>query len=317
MRKQLLLGALAGGLAVLASSTAVADYATTVLSLNPAGYWKLNETLPTPQAEVATNLGTLGPAGNAYYLGLGPNAVQHNVAGATSDGDNAARFNGATSCMMAIPRTGSGLVIRPPFSVECWVYETNSTTGLGLVAAGRNHDLASSVYSGFSIQTASGGAVQFNTYARNGTTAAVSLTSPAFALSAWHHIAATYAADGVATLYVDGAQAGITTNTYFPSFAPEIQIASVLGLNSSLFPGSLDEVAIYTNALSSSEVAAHASNPSNYKDLVLAQNPIIYLRLNEPAYTPPSPGTYSVATNYGTVGLTANGAYQPGTRSSP
>src|SRR5258705_9903234 len=122
-----------------------ADYSNTVMSLNPAGYWPLNETSPTPQAEVATNLGSLGALANAYYLGASNNAVNHTIAGALTDGDQAAMFvSGASSCL-AIPRTTLGLVIRPPFSVECWVYQTNSTSGLGLVACGRNSDLASSV----------------------------------------------------------------------------------------------------------------------------------------------------------------------------
>src|SRR6185436_3252976 len=103
------------------------------------------------------------------------------------------------------------------------------------------------------------------------------------------------------------------------SFAPELQIASQGGLNTSLFNGSLDEIAIYTNALSSADVATHysagvtVSPPTTYKDLVLASNPPVYLRLDEPAYVAPSPGSYAVAANYGTIGSGANGAYQPGT----
>ena len=306
-------------LAMLAGWEARADYSSTILSFNPAGYWPLNETSPTPQAEVATNLGSLGALANAYYLGASNNAVNHTIAGALTDGDQAAMFvSGASSCL-AIPRTTLGLVIRPPFSVECWVYQTNSTSGLGLVACGRNSDLASSVYSGFTLQTAASGAVTFNTYNRNGTTAAVSLISPTQSLNTWHHVVATYNSNSVAVLYLDGGQVGTTTNGYFPSFAPELQIASQGGLNSSLFNGSLDEIAVYTNALSAADVAAHysagitISPPTAYKDLVLASNPPVYLRLDEPAYFAPSPGSYAVAINYGTTSSAANGAYQPGT----
>src|SRR6266481_8892888 len=114
-------------LAMLAGWEARADYSSTILSFNPAGYWPLNETSPTPQAEVATNLGSLGASANAYYLGASNNAVNHTISGALTDGDQAAMFvSGASSCL-AIPRTTLGLVIRPPFSVECWVYQTNST----------------------------------------------------------------------------------------------------------------------------------------------------------------------------------------------
>jgi hypothetical protein len=296
-----------------------ADYSNTVMSFSPAGYWPLNETSSTPQAEVATNLGSLGALGNAYYLGSSNNAVNHTIPGALTDGDQAAMFVAGPSPCLGIPRTTSGLVIQPPFSVECWVYQTNSTSGLGIVACGRNSDLASSVYSGFTLQTASSGAVTFNTYNRNGLTAAVVLTSPAQTLSAWHHVVATYNSNSVAVLFVDGVQVGTTTNGYFPSFAPEIQIASQGGLNTSLFTGSLDEIAIYTNALSAADVSAHftagttVAPPTAYKDQVLASNPPIYLRLDEPAYVAPAVSAYAVATNYGTLTALAAGAYQPGT----
>jgi hypothetical protein len=317
MRHQAFLTTLAMCVTLTAATAVRADYSSTIQSFNPAGYWPLNETTATPQAEVATNLGTLGPLANAYYLGFGSGAVDHTIPGALTDGDTAALFNGAASCSMAIPRLSPGLVINPPFSVECWVYQTNSTTSLGLVAGGRNSDLASAYYSGWTLQTAAGGGVNFSTYNRNSTVAAVSLTSPAQSLSAWHHVVATYDVDSTAILYVDSVQVGVITNAYFPSFAPKFQIASQGGLNASLFPGSLDEIAIYTNALSAADVATHYSAGTGgtpvYKDTVLAQNPIVYLRLDEPAYVAPDPSTYAVAANLGTVGSQANGAYQPGT----
>src|SRR5262249_20734125 len=55
---------------------------------------------------------------------------------------------------------------------------------------------------------------------------------------------------------------------------------------------------------------------SSYANAVLANNPIIYLRLNEPAMTSanyPAPSSYPVANNYGAIGVSGNGYYQPGT----
>ncbi len=124
-------------LAIALSTTgAQADYSSTVLSLNPTGYWPLNETNHTPAAYIATNSGSLGTLGNGYYnnayypdgtgfdlktLFTGP------VAGATSDGNAAAQFNGGAnnddnSGYVLIPDVNHGLdtgII--PFSAEAWV----------------------------------------------------------------------------------------------------------------------------------------------------------------------------------------------------
>jgi hypothetical protein len=323
MRTRQLLGTLAAGLALWAGQSARADYASTVLALNPAAYWKLNETAPTPMADVATNLGTLGALGNGYYLGLGGTnlVVRDNTtygpAPGVFDNDASAVFNGSSSVGLAIPRTSPNLVIRPPFSVELWVFQTNQVSGQGLIADGHNYDLASGVYSGFAVYTAASGAYSFSTYARNSSTAALTITSAATAQGAWHHIVATYTADSVATLYVDNVASTPVTNTYFPSFAPEIQIGSMgsfgTGLDNARFAGGMDEIAIYTNALSASDVAAHFNNVGNYQSLVLTQNPLIYLRLDEPAWTAPTLASLTVATNYGTVGNVGQGYYQPGT----
>src|SRR6185369_2922820 len=75
----------------------------------------------------------------------------------------------------------------------------------------------------------------------------------------------------------------------------------------------LDEVAIYTNALSDAEVLAHYQNGTNasrvtpYNTLIQAKNPIAYYRLNEPTYTDPDPGTLPVAVSSGNLGCRFNG----------
>src|SRR5262245_60521997 len=48
--------------------TAGADYSSTVLGLKPIVYYHLNETGPQVPADMVTNIGTLGSAGNGFYL---------------------------------------------------------------------------------------------------------------------------------------------------------------------------------------------------------------------------------------------------------
>ncbi|HEV2436633.1 MAG TPA: LamG-like jellyroll fold domain-containing protein [Verrucomicrobiae bacterium] len=89
------------------------------------------------------------------------------------------------------------------------------------------------------------------------------------------------------------------------------------GFNCQTFNGAMDEVAVYTNALSAATVLKHyqdatAVNTTLYTNDVLSANPPIYLRFDEPAYTEPSSTSYPVANSYGSMGSTANGLYQPG-----
>lgn len=88
------------------------------------------------------------------------------------------------------------------------------------------------------------------------------------------------------------------------------------GFNTQTYNGGMADLAVYTNALSAGTVLQHytdatAVNTTLYTNDVLSAHPPIFLRFNEPAYTVPSPSTFTVANSYGTAsGL--NGAYQPG-----
>jgi len=89
------------------------------------------------------------------------------------------------------------------------------------------------------------------------------------------------------------------------------------GFNCQTFNGAMDEVAVYTNALSAAAVLKHyqdatASDHTLYTNDVFSAKPPIYLRFDEPAYTEPSSTSYPSANNYGSMGGTANGLYQPG-----
>ena len=81
--------------------------------------------------------------------------------------------------------------------------------------------------------------------------------------------------------------------------------------------GTIDEVAVYTNLLSASRIAAHYSTGTNaaplvsYKQTVLNDHPLVYYRMDNPVYTAPSAGASPMAVNYGAT--TVEGAYLPGT----
>jgi len=95
--------------------------------------------------------------------------------------------------------------------------------------------------------------------------------------------------------------------------------ANAIGFNCQIFNGSVDEAAVYTNALSAATVAQHyadatAVNTQLYTNDVLSAKPIVYLRFDEPAsnFVEPADGSRPVAVNHGSMAAAANGLYEPG-----
>jgi hypothetical protein len=119
-----------------------------------------------------------------------------------------------------------------------------------------------------------------------------------------------------------------TNLTFSPDTWDPIQFATERGLNANPFTGNIDEVAIYTNALTINQITNHFTAGTNglgsYSTTILADNPAMYWRMDAPAWTNPPASTYPTAGNYGSAasGMTnvntgvtgANCAvYQPGT----
>lgn len=277
------------------------SYSNAVMALNPVAYWPLEET-NQPPLNVATNLGTAGGAYDGFYGG----GVTLGVTGALpGDSDTAASLNGATDIPVPF---GSKLSIQAPFSVEVWAVSSNST-GTCVLSDG----VFSNPRSGWLLYNNVGSVWDFRLYDQNGTALSLELQSGGAADTSWHHIVATF--DGVnGNLYVDGTLvAGPTAATgYVPNPSGNMTIGE-RGDGSFQFTGSIDEVAIYTNVLSASDVSAHYQNGTNtapaqsYSSLILADHPEFYYRLDETI-----PASTATALNYGNIGSIVNGTYEPG-----
>src|SRR5664279_2747697 len=96
-----------------------ADYASTVMSMNPVMYYHLNETAPVPIADQAVNLGTLGAAVNAFYSGTVNVNYFHPTPGALAgSSDGAATFSGLAGTLI-VPYAAS---LNPTaFTAEAWL----------------------------------------------------------------------------------------------------------------------------------------------------------------------------------------------------
>ena len=337
---------------------AATTYASTVKSLNAAAYWPLDETTTPPfGAYIATNLGTVGAAGNGLYqtwyqkynVGLTnlyyqTNAIVH-VAGAIGDGDTALSCNRSAAGAgqyVVFPRSTNGvansaLTLQAPFSIEFWVNPAGTlATVMPIVNEGREPVLdprngyTTANWDGFSIGQF-GGIVFFATYNGSGGDATKQELDVSITAGVWQHLVVTF--DGVnQTWFKNGTQVATraipagAVNAFGQLYMPDVSTPLLIGTGSELsagnggteYSGFIDEVAIYTNVLDSTSIMNHytaaIATDATYRNSVLGNNPIIYVRLGEPAFNAyPSPSTYPVAYNYGTVGGAANGVYQPGT----
>ena len=292
--------ALATGAALHASA---ADYQATVLSQNPAAYWRLNET-PSPIAPVTTaaNLGSFGSLDNGTYNGS--QGFFRNAVGALSgSSDKAAHFDGSSQGVQ-VPFDPA--LNGTNFTVETWVAPdlVGGAVPGGLTCVISCGDFASPragwlIYqstTGFNMRMYNQNALNFSINPAGNTN---------MVAGTYYHLAATF--DGTtANLYVNGTliASAAWNNTgsvnYVPGTAGPFSIG-VRSDNGIFWQGSEDEVAYYTNVLSASTIAAHyaaaTTNGAGYSAQILADHPVLYFRLDEPGGTSMS--------NIGTLGSTA------------
>ena len=298
---------------------AIADYPSTVISQGPVGYWRLNETTPPLVPEiVATNIGGLGAAGNGVYT----NGAVKGASGALpGDPTNTGAYfpglinNGNRVRIPYQPEWN----LNGPFSVEFWAKPGQTEQ---LVCPAASTVFGSSTRDGWLFYQGdsalgSGNGWYFRLYRSAGGTANRSVVADLMLdTNAWYHVVGSFDGANV-NLYVNGSLANSVSldDTYRPvtdtttpmTFGSRSDGTANYGWFS--YTGALDEPAFYTNALSAAQVLAHYQAGTNsspatpYRQMVLADAPAGYWRLDEP------PDVHPAATNMSSLGSLLNGAY--------
>ena len=320
------------GVMVTRPAESQSAFSNAVINLNPVAYWPLQETVQPPAADVETNLGSLGAAGNAYYSSTNVIKGAAPIPGDTGDFAVACSITAAGSFLAVPTTTGAPFLPAGPFSVEVWVDPTNVTVSQTIIAqtgaAGSGGPNGGANSAGWSLNVAyvpslnatTANSVTFHVYngvGFAGGAEASYYSVSGFAPGTWFHIVGVF--DGTnAHLYVNTVPGNSTqaiNGTQALDTWDELTIGCGRGLHNNQFGGSIDEVAIYTNALTSTQVTTHYSAGSgggNYENTILADHPYMYWRMDAPAHTTPSFLAYPTAFNYGT-GLNINGLYLAGT----
>lgn len=252
------------------------NYRTPIMLDKPWAYYPLDE---APGVYVARDFS--GNTRNANYSLFG---VTNSVPGALVNETNfAITLEGSATATFATPGPMPGPQV---FTIELW-FRTGSGQGGELASFGNARTGTSGSYDR-NLYLGSDGKLNFGVYP--GVTRVI--TSPlSYNNSAWHHVAATLGPTGMA-LYVNGQLVGSNTASSAQVYSGYWRIGgdNLAGWPNrplgTYFAGSIDEVAIYSRALTSARITTHyqaalASTTGNYALEVMDDVPSHYYHFEE------------------------------------
>ena len=303
-------------------SAPAGSYATNILALNPVGYWPMHEIEAAAHGDIETNYGSIGTEANGYYGDwIGLQGITHSNTGAIiNDPNTSVDFNypgaantGDATNSLIVPHNSPLATLNPPFTVECWFYPNSTGGGDVWGQAGAAGFDGGPNFAGIRCYWhASTIALECYNGASGNTLQAGPGANP-FSNGQWHYVVVQ---DDGTNLYAYVDMIPNATNSaakYAPDYWSPLSIGSSFGFQRS-FNGAVDEFAVYTNALALTDITNHYNDgltgaAGAYKADVLADNPVIYFRMDSPKYTPPS--ILPEMINYGSARNV--GFYSPGT----
>lgn len=325
MRERVLTTSAVLSLLAIGLPAQAADYSSTVLSFNPLAYYRLNETTAPPAGDLAANSGSLGAVANGLYL---EGALHGGWGGIPGGGSDTAAWMPNLNdgwggyARVRIPYLAE-LNANAPFTVEFWAMPAN-LNAIACPAASVDFNVNPRhgwlFYQGSSDLSSANGWYFRVCRPDAAVSAAVNM---ALDTSQWYHLVGVY--DGTTiTLYVNGANVASAplAGAYAPNTDPSVPMTfgsrgdGVLGNYG--WGGTMAQAAYYGKALTPAQVQAHYqaginyTPPTPYNQVVQADGPLGYWRLNDPYYYPPDPTTLPVAANSGSLGTDANGSEYPG-----
>lgn len=225
------------------------SYAAVVLSDSPVAYWRLGETSGTTAVDSSGN-----GLDSVYFNGVGlgaPGAI-------AGDSNSAATLDGFDDRIERAPVTTQLTAV----TLEAWVYWSGCCDAAGGPLTLYNGESGSN---GYGLQISSGGGSSCGPANQlfvllGGVTCDAAGAGGAIPLNSWTHVAATRTSANVWAIYVNGdkrtERSGASPNP-ITSGATTIADHSGGGGGDGALQGRVDEVAVYTSALTPTRIRAH------------------------------------------------------------
>ena len=231
-----------GAFLAVGVADAWAGYADEVLLDAPVGYWRFND---PGVASPAANSGTSGAVLNGTYVGSGTSLT----AGMPGMGTAVTFDNSAATNDYVNVADHPDLDFSSAMTLEALVKTSDTSVAWARIIDKRSNN-------GYTL----------NMTDRTGRTSSYTNLGNAqgstmVADGQWHHVAATYDG-GALSFYVDGRLQGVTPaggNITINGDPLAIGINRSTGVNNEDFLGSIDEVAVYGQAIGADRIAAHAA----------------------------------------------------------
>ncbi len=227
------------------------DYAAAILGDAPLAYFHLDEVTGTTLEDAS---------GNKHDATL-VNGVSLGVGGAFTGSGTSIHFNGSGYVAINNSVNSNGtpfdFVDKAPFSVEAWVsIDVPATVNDGYTFFSKEQFLGGSSYLGFDIFVQPKFIMQREDDPTDETE--VDCPSGLAAANTWYYLVGTYDGNAI-TVYVDSVAIGTLPGSL--TSIPITNVPFLLGsedaqYNSGLV-GKMDEAAIYANALTPTQIAAH------------------------------------------------------------
>ena len=240
------------GTPTAANAPTASSYPNTVGGQNPSDYWRLGERSGTSGSED-------GQAANSNTLAHGSGVTVGTAGAIASNADSSATFDGTVNGASATTTA----IAAPAFFTQSLWFRTTATNG-GLLMDFGNQQTGGSPQKDRMLYLDNAGHVTFGVYPG----AYQTLTSAGtYNDGAWHQVVATLG-NSAMTLYLDGARVARNTNVtsaennasgYWHLGGDNLYGWPNQGDNP-YFTGSIDEVAVYSRALSATQVAAQWSS---------------------------------------------------------
>jgi hypothetical protein len=305
------------------NASRTAAYDSIVVADGAVEYLRLNET--SPDKDVAVNFGSAGAAGQGEHAAGVRHPAPGVLAGSSDTGAGYHSKNGGGGGVNTLIPWSAALNpdSSTSFTIEAWLKVlTEVTDSPGPAPLMNRYSYPGESRQGWVFfQRSPATGWNFRTYTGEGTSTGINITGQSSApdagtLGTWTHLVVTYdGPNNTATMYVNGEQVASGSGGYAANTDDHPDhVAAGLSLGSynntqpgeNPFDGIVDEVALYADALTPDQITAHYQAGTNdlqsasYASLILADLPVEYLRLGEPAFNP--------AKNLGTLGTKADGA---------